>query len=177
MLIVWADNGDAISKQYAGTGALKTDYTRTGRRTLLGVLQDGYKSAVRYYKTNFTDGYRQDAMDLFHGRYLVDPSLPSPFAGSAAGSLLLSPGNLLGGLLVLSYLTSWLLAKTGLGRKLPWPLVLGISVLPALSLLAFAYTNGTRFVLYPKLIPPKVGVYASSAREGENPFAKKIHLI
>ena len=26
--LVWADNADACSKQYAGTGALKTDYTR-----------------------------------------------------------------------------------------------------------------------------------------------------
>jgi len=24
----WADNADACSKQYAGTGALKTDFTR-----------------------------------------------------------------------------------------------------------------------------------------------------
>ena len=27
-IIVWADNADAMSKQYAGTGALKTDITR-----------------------------------------------------------------------------------------------------------------------------------------------------
>ena len=27
-LIVWADNADACAKQYAGTGALKTDFTR-----------------------------------------------------------------------------------------------------------------------------------------------------
>ncbi len=27
---VWADNADIMSKQYTGTGALKTDYTRTG---------------------------------------------------------------------------------------------------------------------------------------------------
>ena len=25
---VWADNADALAKQYAGTGALKTDFTR-----------------------------------------------------------------------------------------------------------------------------------------------------
>ena len=25
---VWADNGDFLSKQYAGTGALKSDFTR-----------------------------------------------------------------------------------------------------------------------------------------------------
>lgn len=26
--LVWADNADALAKQYAGTGALKTDFTR-----------------------------------------------------------------------------------------------------------------------------------------------------
>jgi hypothetical protein len=26
--LVWADNADVVSLQYAGTGALKTDYTR-----------------------------------------------------------------------------------------------------------------------------------------------------
>jgi len=28
--VAWADNADACSKQYAGTGALKTDFTRYG---------------------------------------------------------------------------------------------------------------------------------------------------
>jgi len=69
---VWADNADAISKEYAGTGALKTDFTRTGCRTKYGALQDGYNSAVRYIKNNFQDGSRQDAMDLFLGNYIVE---------------------------------------------------------------------------------------------------------
>ena len=32
---------------------------RTGKRTKLGLLMDGKNSAVRYYKNNFCDGYRQ----------------------------------------------------------------------------------------------------------------------
>lgn len=32
----WADLGDAISRQYAGTSALKGDFTRTGKRNILG---------------------------------------------------------------------------------------------------------------------------------------------
>ena len=32
---------------------------RTGKRTLLGALKDGYNSAIRYYYNNFQDGYRQ----------------------------------------------------------------------------------------------------------------------
>lgn len=56
---VWADNADLISIQYSGTPALKTDFTRTGKRTILGALKDGINSMTRYFKNNFTDGYRQ----------------------------------------------------------------------------------------------------------------------
>ena len=71
---VWADHADLLSKQYAGTGALKTDFTRTGKRTPAGLLNDLQNSLVRYYKNNFTDGFRQDAIDLFLGNYKVDES-------------------------------------------------------------------------------------------------------
>ena len=66
---IWADHADAISLQYSGTGALKTDFTRTGKRTKAGALQDGVNSVVRYIKNNFTDGPRQDAFDLLLGRF------------------------------------------------------------------------------------------------------------
>jgi hypothetical protein len=56
---VWADHADTISKSYSGTGALKTDYTRTGKRTKEGYLADGVNSVMRYVKNNFFDGSRQ----------------------------------------------------------------------------------------------------------------------
>ncbi|KAF9181510.1 hypothetical protein BGZ50_005482 [Haplosporangium sp. Z 11] len=62
---VWADNADVVSCAYSGTGALKTDFTRTGQRTKVGALQDLQNSIVRYVKNNFLDGARQDAYDLF----------------------------------------------------------------------------------------------------------------
>ena len=62
---MWADNADFVSVQYSGTGALKTDYTRTGKRTQLGVLRDGVNSLTRYYKNNFTDGFRQVMCNTF----------------------------------------------------------------------------------------------------------------
>jgi len=80
---VWADNADACSTQYSGTGALKTDYTRTGTRTKLGLLQDGRNSAVRYYKNNFCDGYRQDSLDFFLGNFVWEDHKVSPFRDSA----------------------------------------------------------------------------------------------
>lgn len=43
-----------------------------GKRSVLGVLQDGWNSAVRYYMNNFTDGFRQDSLDLFIGNFAVE---------------------------------------------------------------------------------------------------------
>ncbi len=71
---LWADNADVVSKSYSGTGALKTDFTRTGNRTKAGALQDLNNSITRYAKNNFTDGPRQDAFDLFLGVYLPSTS-------------------------------------------------------------------------------------------------------
>ncbi|EFA75004.1 putative phosphoinositide phosphatase [Heterostelium album PN500] len=69
---MWADHADVISTQYSGTGALKNDYTRTGKRSTAGLIQDGENSLKRYYLNNFIDGFRQDAFDLFTGVYKVD---------------------------------------------------------------------------------------------------------
>jgi hypothetical protein len=65
--LLWADNADAISRLYAGTPALKGDFTRTGRRTKKGALDDGMNSLQRYYLNNFMDADRQEGMDLLVG--------------------------------------------------------------------------------------------------------------
>lgn len=67
---MWADNADVVSKSYSGTGAMKTDLTRLGKRTRGGALQDGNVAVTRYCKNNFLDGPRQDAFDLFLGAYV-----------------------------------------------------------------------------------------------------------
>jgi len=67
----WADHANMVSVQYAGTGALKTDFTRTGKRTKYGLLQDGWNSLIRYYKNNFTDGFRTDGMHFFLGELSI----------------------------------------------------------------------------------------------------------
>ncbi|KAJ5085615.1 hypothetical protein N7532_010386 [Penicillium argentinense] len=77
---IWADNGDALSKIYAGTGALKSSFTRHGKMSLAGALADARKSATRLYVNNFTDKARQKTIDLLLGRlanqipvHLYDP--------------------------------------------------------------------------------------------------------
>jgi hypothetical protein len=64
---LWADNADAISNLYAGTPALKGDFTRTGKRTKRGAMNDGVNSLQRYYLNNFIDADRQEGMDLLVG--------------------------------------------------------------------------------------------------------------
>ncbi|KRX75585.1 Phosphatidylinositide phosphatase SAC1, partial [Trichinella sp. T6] len=65
---LWADNGDACSVQYAGTAALKSDFTRTGKRTFAGLALDGYNAL--------------DALDLFLGSYLRNDLLGLKYAYS-----------------------------------------------------------------------------------------------
>ena len=64
---LWTDNGDQMSVLYSGTKALKTDFTRTGKRTYKGALMDGKHSLQRYYINQFQDGYNQ-VNDLFNYR-------------------------------------------------------------------------------------------------------------
>jgi hypothetical protein len=76
---IWADNADYVSNAYSGTGALKTDYTRTGKRTKKGAINDLINSITRYIKNNYLDGTRQDGFDLFLGNALPYEMTTSPF--------------------------------------------------------------------------------------------------
>uniref|UniRef100_A0A1B0BH87 SAC domain-containing protein n=1 Tax=Glossina palpalis gambiensis TaxID=67801 RepID=A0A1B0BH87_9MUSC len=87
-MVLWANNGDIISRQYAGTNALKVssklklsrrrafkvdlhfqgDYTRTGERKISGMMKDGMNSANRFFIQNFTDTFRQCIIDLMQGQ-------------------------------------------------------------------------------------------------------------
>lgn len=67
---MWSDHANLISTAYSGTPALKTDFTRTGKRTRKGAFEDFTKSAMRYLKNNYFDGPRQDAFDLFTGAFV-----------------------------------------------------------------------------------------------------------
>ncbi|KAM0255158.1 hypothetical protein ACHAQJ_006081 [Trichoderma viride] len=64
---LWADNGDALSKTYAGTGALKTSFTRHGKMSLSGAMADMRKSVQRIYHNNFIDPSRQITIDMLLG--------------------------------------------------------------------------------------------------------------
>jgi len=52
---------------YAGTNAMKGDFTLTGKRTIFGLINDGRLSLTRYFINNFYDGYYSDALNISSG--------------------------------------------------------------------------------------------------------------
>ena len=64
---LWADNGDSISKAYAGSSALKGDYTRTRKRNYRGALNDLGLTLTRYYNNIVNDYFAQAVIDFLLG--------------------------------------------------------------------------------------------------------------
>ncbi|OJD28324.1 hypothetical protein ACJ73_00273 [Blastomyces percursus] len=65
--VLWADNGDAISKQYSSTAALKGDYTRTRKRDVRGALNDLGLTLSRYFNNIVNDYFSQACIDYLLG--------------------------------------------------------------------------------------------------------------
>ncbi|XVE76569.1 hypothetical protein DITRI_Ditri12bG0184000 [Diplodiscus trichospermus] len=103
---MWAEQGDEISLEYAGTHALKGDLVRYGKQTVGGLIKDGISALSRYYLNNFQDGIRQDALDLVSGRYTVSRHNPSPFQLNSSESFSYLPvasALLIGGLTLTTF--------------------------------------------------------------------------
>lgn len=61
-----------MSLLYSGTGALKTDFTLTGKRTTQGALEDGKRAIMRYYINNVNDTYNQNSLDFLLGNVTLE---------------------------------------------------------------------------------------------------------
>ncbi|KAJ2437315.1 hypothetical protein GGF42_008671, partial [Coemansia sp. RSA 2424] len=64
---LWANNGDYISRQYAGTMAMKGDFTRTGKRNFSGLMNDASYSLARLWISTFRDYFSQSVLDFALG--------------------------------------------------------------------------------------------------------------
>ncbi|KAL4910950.1 hypothetical protein BDW74DRAFT_142125 [Aspergillus multicolor] len=155
---IWADNADVVSKAYSGTGALKTDFTRTGQRTRAGMLQDLSNSITRYVRNNFLDGPRQDGFDVFLGAYLPPESALGNlqiFVDRRPIIVQAIPYILAAGLFMIIVAT--------FTRQLPdaavWPLRLFVVFWLALSgwCARFMLAYGMLYVNWPKLNTPAAG--------------------
>ncbi|KAM6550612.1 hypothetical protein CsatB_000420 [Cannabis sativa] len=144
----WAEQGDELSLEYAGTHALKGDLVRYGKQTLGGLIKDGMSALSRYYLNNFHDGIRQDAMDLVSGRYTINRNGPSPFQLNGFESLSYLPvasALLVGGLT----LTSFTFQQAGRHAQQFMSSVLWAGV--AAGVMAVVKANGRQFCSRPRL--------------------------
>lgn len=154
-LVVWADNADALSIPYSGTGALKTDFTRTGSRTRVGMINDFTNSAIRYIKNNYMDGSRQDGIDLMLGKYLIisNSSSSSPYAASPQ-SLMIKAVPLLFvvffGIFMMTLFAPELLL---IQSSMVYIVCLAFSFSVVVTCWLFIQQNGSEFVDWPKLVP------------------------
>ncbi|KAK4053062.1 Inositol-1,4,5-trisphosphate 5-phosphatase 1 [Microbotryomycetes sp. JL201] len=64
---LFAENGDALSKIYVGTGAINTSFTRSGKSSLAGLISNATKSVGRMYQSQFIDAGKQRAIDALLG--------------------------------------------------------------------------------------------------------------
>ena len=155
---IWADNADVVSKSYSGTGALKTDFTRTGNRTRAGMAQDLNNSITRYVRNNFLDGPRQDGFDLFLGAYL--PS--SAGVGSSLHFIDRRP-LLIQSVPYVLVACLFIIVLSIFTRRAPestvWPIRIFLFLCFAVAgwSLQFIYTHGMLYVNWPKLNTPAFG--------------------
>jgi len=154
---LWADHGDAISNAYAGSAALKSDYTRTNKRTRKGAFDDGVKSVVRYLKNNYFDGPRQDAYDLVSGNWV-------PKKNPAASMFLVSDARpiITRAVPVVAYFSLFMvLAGLTLPRTSDYSLVyyflFWFTLLSAA--LVYIFVHGIDYVSWPRLLPPTDVIY------------------
>ncbi|KAG0210052.1 hypothetical protein BGX28_009729 [Mortierella sp. GBA30] len=176
---VWADNADVVSCAYSGTGALKTDFTRTGNRTKAGALQDLQNSIVRYIKNNFLDGHRQDAYDLFL-QYEVDATGAYPLVDTRPLQIKALPAVLLVGVAMI--FAAAIVPEDSLSTLV----ILFASFWLAIISYVFKYivANGVHYVNWPRLVPLPHGLspYANAHLHSidftldHNPF-KESHLM
>jgi len=68
---IWVKNGNQLSLQHSGSGATYTQITKSDKYSFPGKMKDWSRSAKRWYVNNFQDGYNQDALEVFLGKFPV----------------------------------------------------------------------------------------------------------
>jgi len=66
---MWAENGDTISKQYAGTGSTITSVTKTGKQGIMGKIDQMRKGVERFLVNNMEDGLKHECIKLLINKH------------------------------------------------------------------------------------------------------------
>ena len=75
---LWAENGDSISMQYAGTASTHTTVTKTGGHSLMGFLQHAKATVTRLYQGNIEDKFKQECFDILLQKAISEHSNINP---------------------------------------------------------------------------------------------------
>ncbi|KAK1752579.1 phosphoinositide phosphatase SAC1 [Echria macrotheca] len=151
---LWADNADVVSKSYSGTGAMKTDLTRLGKRTRGGALQDGNVAVTRYCRNNFLDGPRQDAFDLFLGVYSPSTAnIGSSLVFADRRPVLIQAVPYVAAFSLFLFVLGWFTPRGAGSSVWPMRIFLIFWAVVALWSIHFIFNNGMLYVNWPKLNP------------------------
>lgn len=70
--MLWVENGDNISIQYAGTASTISTVTKTGGHGFLGLIQHGLVSVTRVYQGSFEDNFKQRCFDILLQKHISE---------------------------------------------------------------------------------------------------------
>ncbi|KAJ9650421.1 Inositol-1,4,5-trisphosphate 5-phosphatase 1 [Neophaeococcomyces mojaviensis] len=189
---LWADNGDALSKIYAGTGALKSSFTRHGKMSLGGLMADARKSATRLYVNHFEDKGRQNTTDLLLGRLvgqeeveLVDPisdwvneqlrRRADEFESSKRIRLWVGTYNLNGQMMKdASELRKWLSVRRGEGFEI---VVVGFQEIVELSPQQIMNTDPGRRIIWETAVKQTINEYKNEKNEDQYILLRSGQLV
>ena len=76
---IWAENGDKISIQYAGTASTITTVTKTGGHNFMGFIQHSIATVSRIYKGNFEDDFKQECINIFLQKDIIEQDISLEF--------------------------------------------------------------------------------------------------
>ncbi|PKI51459.1 hypothetical protein CRG98_028170 [Punica granatum] len=142
---LWAEQGDELSLEYAGTHALKGDLVRYGRQTVVGMIRDGMSALSRYYLNNFQDGIRQES---FLGHYTINRNGASPFQLNGFESISYLP---VASALLVGTLTATTLSLQQAGRSAQQFISSALWAGVAAGVMAMVKANGRQLCSRPRL--------------------------
>lgn len=66
---MWAENGDMISKQYAGTSSTITSVTKTGKQGFMGKIDQMRRGVERFLVNNIEDGAKHECIKIITNQH------------------------------------------------------------------------------------------------------------
>jgi hypothetical protein len=73
----WAEQGDYLSKQNAGTTSTISKVSRDGKEGLIGKINHKMKNVERYFVNTLSDLFSQNSIDILLGKHVHSQNQPT----------------------------------------------------------------------------------------------------